>query len=153
MGLGYSTMDNSQNEGVGKINKTFTTVVDIIQNQTYHLEVKKHLLAKELSIIKPLAIQETLIEELYPKNQDMVIIAGVFGPLLDTTSDQNLFMYVKIKYIDKKIDSISKIIQVQPTINKTEDCQISSCTEKINVKENYNTRKPKHLRNRPRKDY
>lgn len=148
MGLGYSTTENVQGEGVEKIRIVYNGILETVQKEQYHQEVKKHIISEYLSRIRSLAIAETLIEEMYPNGHDMLIVAGVFGPVGTVDSSKDIFVYVKIKAMDGKVESTIKTIQVEPFKNLEDEVSISKGTDIINVDENYVAKKPRRKKGR-----
>lgn len=152
MGLGISAFDHSNNESLENFRKVYQSIIDTITNEQFHKEVKKHLINEQLNLIKHLAIPETLICEIYPDNTNMVIIAGVYGPLNNKNEfheEKDVFLYIKLKAFGQKVDNVIKTIQVNHS--KDEDAEISKMTEPLNVGENYSAKKGRRKKDRVRK--
>ena len=152
MGLGFSTQESQ--EKIDKIKVPYQCIIDTLNDNKLHPAVKKHLISEQLAKIKPCAITDTLIEEIFPnENQNIVIIVGVFGPLylpdheLLPGDAKDNYVYIKIKKIADTIEYCFKTIKIT-NVEKTEEPQkpeIKSI-EPIIIEQNYKTNNKKKTR-------
>lgn len=152
MGLNFSQIETPE-----KIKDPYDIIVGKLKDSNLHPAVKKHLVSEQLLKIKPYAVPDTLVEEIYPnENQEYVIITGVFGPLKivgKAEDSEDSYTYIKIKKINDEFETCFKIIKFGCTEKISSICestQIQQPTEPIKIENNYKTGKQRRKNNNNR---
>lgn len=84
MGLIYSK--SIPNE----LSERYTQLFKIINNLSYHIEVKKYLLNEEISKLYTFKISDTFTYSIFPKNNEIIQLFGLFS------ISENNYVFIKI---------------------------------------------------------